>query len=161
MIGDEAWSRDGATGHWAPTSVAALWDDGSADLTSLDPELFVYDVELVGQFAALRGTDELRAGIDTVRYEVTRELFETLAPVLSSNVLLSFDLSEIVEFGMDVWVDPEASGVVALEMRFLGTTGVFPEAEEFGVPADALLSLVIAFEASQLNDPAITSEPPL
>ena len=161
VIGDEAWSRDGTTGPWAPTSVAALWDDGSADLTSLDPELFIYDVELARQFAALRGTNEVRAGIDTVHYEITPELFGVLASVLSPNALLGFDLSAIDEFGMDVWVDPETSSVVALEMRFLGTAGAFAGAEGLGVPADALLSLVIEFEASQLNDPAITIEAPL
>ncbi len=160
VIGDEAWSRDSTTDPWEPTSVAALWDDGSADLTSLDPDLFLYDRELAEQFAALRGTDEERSGIATIRYEVTPELFAVLSTVLSPDLLLGFDPSQIDEFSMNVWVDPETSGVVALEMRFLGAVGAFAEAAEFGAPEDAQLTLVIEFEATQLNDPAITIEAP-
>ena len=99
----------------------------------------------------------MRARIDTIRYEITPELIGVLALVLPPGV----DLSEADEFGMDVWVDPQTSGVVAIEMRFLGTAGAFAEAEGLGVPAAALLSLVIEFEAAQPNGPAIAIEAPL
>ena len=81
VIGEEAWLRDGTTGPWEATSVAALRNDGSADLTSLDPGFFLYETEMDEVLAALRATDEVRAGIETVRYEVTPEAFEALAVV--------------------------------------------------------------------------------
>jgi hypothetical protein len=160
VIGDQAWSRDGTTGPWEPTSVAALFDDGSADLTSLDPELFLYDTSLGEQFGALRGTPELRAGIEAVRHEVTPELFALLASALSPDLLLGVDASQIDDFSMNVWVDPQASAVVALEIHFAGTAGAFEETAGLGVPADAQMLFSVEFEASQLNDPAITIEPP-
>ena len=160
VIGDEAWLRDGATGPWEATSVAALRNDGTADQTSLDPGFLLYETEMEEVLAALRATDEVHAGIETIRYEVTPEAFEALAEVLSPDLLRGFDPSGIDGLAISVWVDPATSAVVAIEMRFLGT-GLFPEAVEFGVPADAQLELVIEFEASPLNDPAIAIEPPL
>ena len=80
--------------------------------------------------------------------------------MLSPDLLRGFDPSGIDELAISVWVDPETSAVVAIEMRFLGT-GLVREAADFGIPADVQVLLVIEFEASQLNDPAITIEPPL
>jgi hypothetical protein len=160
VIGEQAWSRDSATAPWAPTTIDALWEDGSADLTSMDPELFLYDREFGTRLEALPGTPEQRLGRETVRYAVTPELFDALAATLPPELLLGFDPEQVEEFSMAVSVDPATGAVVAVEIAFLGASGAFPDVAEFGVPADAQLALSVTFEVTRINDPGITIEPP-
>ena len=119
VIGDRAWARAGA-GPWAETTLARLFGDGSADLTSVDPEFLLYDPELVGQFAALPGTPETLDGLETVRYELTQEFFDDLSEFFSPDLLGELDPGSLEEFTFTLWVDPAASVPVAAAIRIVG-----------------------------------------
>ena len=162
VIGDQAWLRDRSSDPWEPISTAALLAYGSADPSPFGSVLFLFDTEFAERFAALagaepRGVADVRAGIQTIRYEVPLEL---AAAVLPSGFLTGADSSVIQQFSAEVWVDPETSAVVAFDIRIVGTAGAFADVEDLGFPADARLLIPVESEASQLNDPAIAIEPP-
>ena len=161
IIGTEAWNQEG-TAPWSETTVEALFEDGSTGLTSADPEFLGFDTEAADDFGGLNGEPETLNGIETTRYVLTKELYETVAPLLGDTPTGGMDISDLEEFSTTVWIDNDANALVRMDLYMTATAAVMGEdLGALGLAADSTLSMTMRFEMSRINDEAISVEPPL
>ncbi len=161
IIGTEAWNQEGA-GPWTPTTIDALFADGSIGLTSADPDFFGFDTEAADGFGGLNGEPETLNGLDTTKYVLTKELYETVAPFLADTPTGDLDISQFDDFTTTIWIDRDANALVKMELYMTAPAAAMGEdLGSLGLPLDSTLSMTMSFEMSRLNDEAIAVEPPL
>jgi hypothetical protein len=159
VIGEDAWTRSGR-GAWDATSSSDPEITDAVDLTSLDPDFFAFDDELVSDISVINGEDDVRNGIETSRIEISAEQFRMLGDLLGEDLFAGTDAEGIEELSMKVWLTRDEDSLVAVDVEAVvrpEALGDFP----FDAPADGGVNLRMTFDLSRINDESIVIEPPI
>ncbi len=157
IIGDNAWMREGS-GDWTELDRSDAEVQGALDLTSADPG-FLQDPEFASDLAKLDSESETINGVETRHYSISKDDVEALADLLGEDFL--GDTSGIEELEMDVWLEKETDALVRAELTATASPDLLADGAPFELSPDALVTISMNIDVSQINDSGIKIEPPV
>ena len=149
VIGDSAWYRSG--GDWRETTVDDPDVQDAVDFSTMDPEFFPDLEELKG----LSSEEETLDGLEVRHYQVSEEAVGFLKSFMDTE-----DLEGIEQFSMEFWLASDGGWPVRIIFEGSATPEAM-EMEALGAPEGSLVDFSASFDMTQVNDPAVTIEPPI
>ena len=153
VIGDEAWTREGA-GNWEEAEV----DEIDTSLTSADPE-FISDPDFISDISARDSVEETIGGRDARLYEFNLDQIREIAATLGERFLE--DLEGVEDFTMRIWIDTEFDLVLKAEIDATATRGAFGADGFVQGDLEEVIHGTLTVDVTDVDDDGIEIEPPI
>ena len=157
IIGEDAWYRETGS-EWRTTTRDDPDVQNALSLTSADPG-FLQDPEFESNLSSLDSEDDVKNGVPTRRYTITREQVEALTQLLGESFLE--DSAGIEDLEMTVWLEKESGALVRAELSATATAEALGGDSTFNLSEGSTVSIEMTINVTQIDDEGISVEPPI
>ena len=157
IVGEDAWYRE-TGGEWRATTRDDPDVQNALSLTSADPG-FLQDPEFESNLSSLDSEDDVKNGVETRRYTITREQVQALSQLLGEDFLQ--DAAGIEELEMTVWLEKESGAMVRAELSATAGAEALGGDSTFNLSEGATVIIEMTIDVTQIDDEGISVEPPI